>query len=87
MPKRLPECKTSVDHLKLNLTLILIDRFGKEHGTWTKDWSVGKEQSITPSVQYSNTPVLQVRLTSSFDKEGMSAVYQGRWVTPSVVKL
>ncbi len=34
--------------------------------------------SITPSLHHSSTPVLQVRLTSSFDKEGMTAVYQRR---------
>jgi hypothetical protein len=30
------------------------------------------------SIHYSITPVLQVRLTSLFDKEGMTAVYQQR---------
>ncbi len=33
---------------------------------------------INPLLHHSNTPVLQVRLTSSFDKEGMAAVYQRR---------
>ncbi len=35
------------------------------------------QQFINPLIQYSNTPVLQVLLTSSsFDKERMTAVYQ-----------
>ncbi len=38
--------------------------------------------AITPLLQYSNTPIRQVRLTSSFDKEGMAAVYQRRLFTP-----
>jgi len=28
------------------------------------------------TIHHSNTPVLQVKLTSSFDKERMTAVYQ-----------
>jgi hypothetical protein len=31
---------------------------------------------INPLLHHSNTPVLQVLLTSSFDKERMTAVYQ-----------
>ena len=34
--------------------------------------------SNTPTLQQSISPVLQVLLTSSFDKEGMTAVYQRR---------
>jgi hypothetical protein len=33
---------------------------------------------INPLLHHSITPILQVRLTSSFDKEGMAAVYQRR---------
>jgi hypothetical protein len=33
---------------------------------------------INPVLHHSNTPVLQVRLTASFDKERMAAVYQRR---------
>jgi hypothetical protein len=32
--------------------------------------------SIISTIHHSNTPVLQLRLTSSFDKERMTAVYQ-----------
>ena len=33
---------------------------------------------INPLLHHSNTPLLQVLLSSSFDKDGMAAVYQQR---------
>jgi len=52
---------------------------GSDFYSFTFDYPRSKHGlyfSIISTIHHSNTPVLQVLLTSSFDKERMTAVYQ-----------